>query len=282
MSGLQPKTQTQTPTGRTLMSGLHLRAVRRVHAHAMVRVCVCVCARAILSERGYCVEMTLGDDPAKCQRVCGCTVLAAAIAGARSSAQLLTNTAAHARRISSSPIVTLSPNGRASSYSSNQPPVTHHPPVTHAASSASAECADAFVHEPTEVPAAGDSEAVAEACAGSYKEHPDSVPDKMGQETVLQVGQDSSSSVASAAADKKEQTGNEKETWWECDYCSRAFTSLEVASTHELKCWRNPQVKLLREAEKQIEKAQFGELRRLLSPGHVCRSLLSYSRSLFL
>ena len=197
------------------------------------------------------------------------------IAGARSSVQLLTNTAFHARRISSSPIVTLSPNGRASSYSSN------HPPVTHDASCASAECADAFVHEPTEVPAAGDSELVAEACAGSCKEQPGSVPDKMGQETVLQVGQESSSSssVASAATDRNEQTGNEKETWWECDYCSRAFTSLEVASTHELKCSRNPQVKLRREAEKQIEKAQFGELSRLLSPGHVCRSLLSYSRS---
>ena len=203
-------------------------------------------------------------------------VHAAAIAGARSGAHLLTNTASHAHRISSSPIVTLSPNGRASSYSCN------HPPSAHAASSASAECADAFVQEPTEVPGADDSHVVAEACAGSCKEQPDSVPDTMGQETELQVGRDSTSSssfssvTASAAADKKEQTENEKETWWECDYCSRAFTSLEVASTHELKCSRNPQVKQRREAEQKQEKAQYGELRRLLSPGHVCRSLLSF------
>ncbi len=209
-------------------------------------------------------------------------VHAAVIAGARSSAQLLTNTASHARRISRSPIVTLSPNGRASSYS-------NYAPAAHAASSASAECADAFVHEPTEVPDAG---VVAEACAGSCKEQPRPVPATMGKDTVLQVGQDapllphssssssSSSVVASAAADKKEQTGNAKETWWECDYCSRAFTSLEEASIHEPKCSRNPQVKQRRDAEKKKEMAQYGELRRLLSPGHVCRSLLSYSRSL--
>ncbi len=37
--------------------------------------------------------------------------------------------------------------------------------------------------------------------------------------------------------------GADKETWWECDYCSRAFASLDVASAHELKCSRNPEVR---------------------------------------
>ena len=53
--------------------------------------------------------------------------------------------------------------------------------------------------------------------------------------------------------------GAEKETWWECDYCSRAFVSLDVASAHELKCSRNPEVQQRLEAREAQVGGEGGE-----------------------
>ena len=47
------------------------------------------------------------------------------------------------------------------------------------------------------------------------------------------TGEHANSETAPGAADKVE-------TWWECDFCSRAFESLALASTHEERCARNP------------------------------------------
>ena len=59
------------------------------------------------------------------------------------------------------------------------------------------------------------------------------VPQKAAACATDGAGEHDKSETASGAAEKVE-------TWWECDFCSRAFETLALASTHEERCARNP------------------------------------------
>ena len=129
-------------------------------------------------------------------------------------------------RISSSPVVTLSPSGRASKF------------------------------------------AISSDREDQWGGHADAVSSQQVCERItVAVGENSDDPALGEQQDRLDN-----DTWWECDYCSRAFGSLDVASAHELVCVRNPANKKSRSLQRNSNArvAESPELQRLVSPGHLC------------
>ena len=61
------------------------------------------------------------------------------------------------------------------------------------------------------------------------------------------------------ASNEEESSDKEVDTWWECDFCARAFASLELASAHEATCVNKPH-----------GNDSHVEVEQLFSPGHQC------------
>ena len=182
-------------------------------------------------------------------------------------------------RISGSPVVTLSPNGRASRSASDLgagvvqidesawAPAPAFPELQQEAAEKEVENAR------NEEVKANDDPSHLQYAAESHDDCSKSQADVVQEQpTAVRDTNTASEEEVSSGSDAGTQ---DKETWWECDYCSRAFASLDLASAHEVSCARNPAAKGSRKDTLQLDQP---ELRRLLSPGHLCSPILEASR----
>jgi hypothetical protein len=66
-------------------------------------------------------------------------------------------------------------------------------------------------------------------------------PSQRHRQQQFQQQQQQHAVAAAAEAEHEDGAGGEQtETWWECDFCSRAFAALSEASEHEARCLENP------------------------------------------
>jgi hypothetical protein len=158
-------------------------------------------------------------------------------------------------RISGSPIVTLSPNGRVSRK--QDAGATHS--AAHAvgvrglltpmpdlaslnselseqedatSSETKTALAEAAVVEEEEASLPHEHDERSLATTAARRQDKTAAPDQAPDEAPEGCSEQSESCVRS-------HSDKEVDTWWECDYCSRAFASLDEASEHEESCCAN-------------------------------------------